>query len=163
MSAGKIAACVTVLVVVIAGCGSDGDDRVRPSASRSSPTATASPTPAATPQVTATPTPDATAAPTAAPADPGEGDEAGNRVRVELTLEAGRIDPARVEVPAFLGLTFVVRNASGAERILQIDGRTVLELLPGASETADVEGLQPGEHFLTAAGGSRSTIMAKRP
>ena len=144
-------------LVLLAGCG--GDDE-QASAPRPSPQATPAPgIEEATPEPTRAP--EATA--TATPELPDEGgDEAGNRVDVDLRLAVEDVLPRRLEVPAFLGLRLRVRNESGAERVVRLDDEVVLELGPGDSESVAVEGLQPGEHTVDAGESGRAVIDARR-
>lgn len=163
LSRRRIAGALVLIAIAWAGCGEDG------SPARTDRPAT-SPAVADTPSPTATPTP--SPAPSSSPetpanhqpeSDPGEGgDEAGNRVPVELELAVEEVLPARVEVPAFLALRVTVRNESGGERNLRLGGRTILEILPGATERIDLEGLQPGEHVIDAGESGRATIVARR-
>jgi hypothetical protein len=144
---------------LLGGCG-DGDARV---ATETAPTAppTATATAAITPIMTPPPTP--TATPTAAATvDPGGGDEGGNRTLVKLTLGVEDVDPAEIEVPAFLGLEFEITNRSGSERIIKSGDKVILELLPGDTERGVLEGLRPGEHFLDVGESGRVKIVAKR-
>lgn len=144
------------------GCGDAARNDVRTTAA--TPTAIATPEATASP-VVAAPTATPTAAPTATPPaqpEPDAGDEDGNRVPVRITLAVEDVVPAEIEIPAFLGLRLTVRNESGSERILKLDDVTVLEILPGAVEQADVEGLSPGEHVLTAGESGRLRLVAER-
>ena len=144
----------------IAACGDDGAsvDAV-PSVAPATPTATATATPG--PAATATPTATPVATPTVAP-EADAGDEAGNRVVVRFELLDGRVEPLVQEVPAFLGLRLLLRNASDAPRNVEIDGEPVAELAPGESEIVEVEGLPPGDHELSAGLSGLATIDAKR-
>lgn len=139
-----------------AACGDD-QEPARRTAPLPVPTATDTPSPTTTPTATPTATPSAAATPA-----PEGGDEGGNRTEVALTLAAEDVVPARVEVPAFLGLRLRVTNESGAERILRIDGRVILEILPGQDEEIPLEGLQPGEHVLEAGESGRAVLVAER-
>jgi hypothetical protein len=153
---------VIAAVALLAGCGGERDEPVGgtvEATTAQTPTATATPTPTPTPAATATAAPTATA--TAPPEEEG-GDESGNRVPVTITLAVEDVIPARIEVPAFLGLRMTVKNESGSERRLLIDGETVLEILPGATERIDVEGLRPGDHQLEAGESGRAVIVAGR-
>ena len=145
---------------MLLACGDD-DEPGPVAAKTATPTATvtATATPTATP--TAQPTLTATPTPTIPPAGEG-GDEGGNRVELHFDLHAEDIQPPQVEVPAFLGLRIRFRNQSGRERIVRLRGETVLELLPGESMSAEVEGLRPGEHVLEAGESGRATLKAVR-
>lgn len=116
--------------------------------------------PNATSGPTVDPTREAPAPPTATPEG---GDEAGNRVDVRVTLAPEGVVPRRLEVPAFLGLRLRVRNESGGERIVRLDGSVVVELLPEETQVVELEGLQPGRHVLEAGESGRTSIVAVRP
>ena len=136
---------------LLGACGDDSPQR-----------AAGTPAPAAT--ATATPPPAATATPdsTPPPAPPEQGDEEGNRVPLTLRLAPEDVLPAEAEVQAFLGLRLEVRNESGAERVVRLDGEPVLELLPGQAQTVDLKGLAPGEHTVEAGESGRAVVTAVR-
>lgn len=143
-----------------AACGDD-EPRTAGTTTTTEPAATATATPAETATATPTPTVGASPTPTIPPAEEG-GDEAGNRVELHFDLHAEDVQPPAIEVPAFLGLRVTVRNQSGAERVVRLKGEPVLELLPGETQTAEVEGLRPGDHLLEAGESGRATITAER-
>ena len=151
---------VIVLAAVLLGCGDDEREPVAGTATAApTETATATPSPTAT---AATATATATATPTATAKPQEGGDEEGNRVPFDLTLNVEDVTPAEIHVPAFLGLRATVKNESGRERRLELDGKTVLEILPGATEKIDLEGLSPGTHRLDAGESGRAEIVAER-
>lgn len=153
---------VIACAYAVAGCGGDGGGvDAQPPGDTAATTATPTATAAGAPVPTATATAGPAATPTVAP-EAEAGDEAGNRVEVRFALLGRRIDPDRREVPAFLGLTLVLRNASGAARTVQLDGNPVADVAPGATEVVEVEGLQPGEHLLSAGVSALATIDARR-
>ena len=144
---------VIACALVLTACG---DDEPEPAARTTpQPTATASPAP------TASPTVEPTASPTAAPTEEA-GDEEGGRVRQQFDLAIEDVVPAQATVPAFLGLEFELTNVSGNERIVRLDGKVIAELAPGEALKLPVEGLQPGEHILSAGESGRATIVAER-
>ena len=153
---------VIALAAVLGGCGDDADDTAR----------TAAPTPSGTPpgaSPSTTPTPEATpaatvtGAPAPSPAPTQEsGDEDGNRVELLFDVGGRRLEPARAEVPAFLGLRLTLRNDGDTAVAVILDSKPLVIAPPGSRETVPVEGLKPGSHTLETASGGRASIVAVR-
>ncbi len=155
---------VIACAAILGACG--GEDE--PAAEEVAPAGTATATPTVRPGAetsaspTRAPTLTATPTPTIPPAEEDAGDEGGNRVELHFDLFVEDVAPRELDVPAFLGLRIRLRNQSGSERIVRIDGEPVLELLPGESQTAEVEGLRPGPHILDAGESGRAVLNAER-
>ena len=159
---------VILSAAVLAGCGDDAAETAgttgvaTPSATPPGAPPSTTPTPEGTPESTPTATVPGTPQPTPAATEKDGGDEDGNRTELRFEVLARGIQPARIEVPAFLGLRIRVRNQSGDPRPLILGGKPLGLLTPGQSDVFEAEGLRPGEHALEAGPSGRATIVAVR-
>ena len=143
-------AIAAAAALLLAGCGGSDDEPLEHGGVDTA-TATApadppeqvvtAPEEVAPPVTVTTPAP-ATTSPEDAPG--GAGDEEGIQVPARFVLEAGgRLTPASVEVPAFLGTAVVVDNQDDAAHRLEVGdrgaslpaGRTTTLTLPGRAAT----------------------------
>jgi hypothetical protein len=163
---------LAVAVLAIAGCGGGTDDDPTigggtDTVATDTATATA---PASPPEEIATvperEPPATVTAPAPAPTSPedapgGAGDEEGIHVPARFTLQGGRLQPASVEVPAFLGVAVTVDNTDATSHRLEVGdrgaqlpaGRTTTLSLPGrpaADLPVLIDGNEAGTLRITA-------------
>ena len=152
--------------LVASGCGG-GDEEV----AGGTPTPTPTPTPeSAEPTASAPSAPDpppdsATPEPTPSPEAQGggAGDEEAIRVPVDLTVTASAVRSRTVAVPGFLALELRVRNTSGREVTVTVEGAKpprTLTVAVGATGTLRLAGLRPGRYRIDAGSAGAATLVA---
>jgi hypothetical protein len=142
-------------LLALAGCGGSGGEPATGTGPAPAPAPTATATAPAGPpeQVVTVPEHQAPAtatvtAPTPVPTSPedapgGAGDEEGIRVPARFFLQGGRLEPASVQVPAFLGVGVTVENRDASAHRLEVGdrgaqlpaGRTITLSIPGRAAT----------------------------
>jgi hypothetical protein len=157
------------VVLVLAGCGDDGEQPAASSPAVVTPVPSTAPVPSPTSGIHASPGAEATAGATATATAPsgtgtggaeagedgnggaGAGDENGVRQPVDVTITADRIRASVDKVAAFLPVRFAVHNTLGKELQVVIvqsgeGGSSVgrATVPAGGLEDVDVDGLQPG-------------------
>jgi hypothetical protein len=155
------AACALVIVVALAaGCGGDDEEEDAP---ERQPAASAPATTQSTGEETA---PAATQPEDGATApepedDPGDA-EAEEPVRSEavFTGRAGRISPARVNVPPYIAVRVVLRSADGRPYQLRVEGATLTVGPDRPSESVQLDGLQPQARYTATGNGQRLVVSA---
>jgi hypothetical protein len=99
------------------------------------------------------------------PDRPGAGDEQGNAVPARLSVTARRIDPATLEVPAFLRIQLTVASADGSAHTVRIalpKGPLDIRVPPGGRTTSTLPGLKAGDYAVAVDGAAPSArIRAK--
>jgi hypothetical protein len=84
---------------------------------------------------------------------------------VAITVGRRAIRPARARVDAFLGIRLLVRNASGREQLVSVQGPKpprALQVGPGVRATLDLEGLRPGRYRIKGEPTGRATLVVER-
>jgi hypothetical protein len=129
---------LAVVLVALAGCGSDDEPASTPEAS------TPAPLPSVAPTATATPTPTATPGPEDQPG--GAGDEEEARVRARFRVTPKGITPPQVSVPAFLAIELIVDSYLAEPFVVRLQGAPPLSVGAGRTARMDVEGRRPGRY-----------------
>ena len=132
-------AALAVVLVALAGCGSDDDPAATPEASTPAPLPSVAP-----PTETPTPTPTATVDPEDQPG--GAGDEEEARVRARFRVTPKGISPPQVSVPAFLAIELVVDSYLAEPFVVRLEGAPPLSVGAGRTARMDVEGRRPGRY-----------------
>ena len=122
-------------------------------------TATATATPSPSPTATATATAEATA--TTEPEDEG-GDEGGNRIRADFTVDGEGITPPQVQVAEFLGIELRVKNDLQQSVTVIVDGQELV-VEAGDRGTLALEGLRAGKSYTVRSepGGSAEILVGE--
>lgn len=153
-----LGACLLALVLALAACGDDDEERAEttatsPTTTPTETTATEETAPETVPTEPETETETETGAETAPSTSPedqpgGAGDEEPARTLAMFTGEGGRIMPRVVRVPAFISTRVELRSADGREYGLLFATETsrVSIKVSGAlgSASSTIDGLRPG-------------------
>lgn len=149
----KARATLVAGLLLLAGCGGGSDDDSSGDGTGPDRPDTATATaPVGPPEeivtVPETEPPATVTAPAPAPTSPeeapgGAGDEEGIQVPARFVLQGGKLTPASVQVPAFLGIAVTVDNRDGAAHNLEVGdrgaqlpaGRTTSLSVPGRAAT----------------------------
>jgi hypothetical protein len=147
------AACALALLALAAGCGDD-DEEEPPEREPAATAPTTPETPAEETGTEETPPPEEG---DTAPA-PEDDPEAEEPVRSEavFTARGGRISPRRIEVPAYIAVTVVLRAKDEGDYSITIEGRRL-----SVGGEVELDGPQPGDRYTgTASTGERLVISA---
>ena len=153
-----VAACALALLALAAGCG--GDEEEEPP--EREPAATAPTAPETTAEDTTRGEAPAPEQEETAPA-PEDDPEAEEPVRAEavFTARRGRVSPRRIEVPAYIAVTVVLRSEDHRDHSITIDGQRMSVRGNTDAEFLELDGLQPGDRYTgTTSTGERLVISA---
>jgi hypothetical protein len=91
----------------------------------------------------------------------GAGDENPIRVPATFTFRDGRLEPSRIEVPAFLAIELAVVSNDGRPHAVTVEARGRRRLLvpPGGRASLRLSGLRPGRYRVVPDGAAEPAVL----
>jgi hypothetical protein len=156
----KLLLSTAVVALGVLGCG--GDDGASPTVARTAPQVTTRTAGTTAEQPSTTPTATAPTATTGVPPEDqegGAGDEEPARVPAAFAVEAGRITPKTITVPAFLTVELrLTAKAAPAKVTLDAPGGETYDVAAGGTARVEVNGLKPGDYPVRVEDGGTATL-----
>jgi hypothetical protein len=161
----RLLACLAAAAFLAAGCGGDDEEaELNEDLTTPASTETTGKTETAKTETTKTETAATETTPATAPETQpgGAGDEEPIRTEVMLTGRDGRIRPARVRVPPYIGVRVELRAADEGTYTLKVRGRTIRAGGSVSAASTTIDGMKPGQRVVATpvGGGNRVVIEA---